>query len=79
MSLFSLSLSLISNCSVPEKRVSCDSMFIPRIMTSFSWEIIEVMLFTMPISSCPTMRKVTGNCAPPFSTSLHRASMTRYG
>ena len=32
---------------VPENSVSCDSMFIPRIMTSFSCDITEVMFVTM--------------------------------
>ena len=42
----------------PEKRPSCASMFTERIMMRSSFEMIDVMFDTMPMSSLPMMRSV---------------------
>ena len=47
-----------------EKSPSCESMPIDRSVMSFSLDMIEVILVTIPISSCPTTRSVMGYWVP---------------
>ena len=53
------------------------SMEMERSITSFSLEIMDVMLVTIPISSCPTTRSVIGYCDP-SDLPDHLALIIRY-
>ena len=57
-------VSLTMMVSVPENSPSCESMPMLLKVIPVSLEMMEVMLVTMPMSSCPTTRRVMGYCVP---------------
>ena len=76
MSCVSWFWSSIITVSVPEKSPSSDDwMLMPRIITFYSLLRMEVILFTIPMSSCPTTLSVTGYCFEPLPA--QRARSTR--
>ncbi len=75
MSDVSCRLSVTPTTRYPWKMPSWESMDIFRSDTLFSFEIMEEMLATMPMSSLPITRRVAGRVCPDFP--LQSARITR--